>query len=472
MILDFLRGALRAIAVLCLFYPSMRAMGAAAGDAIYFSFQPSSALPTAPSSLLVQSPNYVNVPAGAMLSVRLMRGNQVISTSTLSFTQAYINTTLLPPVPVALFAPPGQFPSMGQPLPGATLTTGTADLMAVASAPDQYRLWWELSTGVMGTPGRAIVTGDMGAFVDLRLSGVAASAIIGDQKPGSVLFYNRYSSSPTNTLREDTALSLTNTHPTDTANIRLFFVSGATCQTEESTLCLRPRQSVSLLASDIDPGSRGYVIAIACDAAGQPTQFNWLVGNAVVKQPNTGGSYSATLSALAVAKRTGGAVSATGGNAEMFFDDAMYDRLPGQLMIDNVPSQGGLNASAITFYRPLADLASGSSNATVQVSGWSDAQGDVVNSSGNVSTACYGEVNVSALRLSPIQISQLIPAGTNAWFALSTADLQPLLGAQFNAGPFSSGSTARALVFSAEYRIRVPVVAVTCNAASAVEERE
>ncbi|MGH8742947.1 MAG: hypothetical protein ACREUY_01565, partial [Burkholderiales bacterium] len=80
-------------------------------------------------------------------------------------------------------------------------------------------------------------------------------------------------------------------------------------------------------------------------------------------------------------------------------------------------------------------------------------------------------VNVSALRLSPIQISQLIPAGSNAWFALSTADLQPLLGAQLNSGPFSSGSTARALVFSAEYRIRVPVVAVNCTTASAAEER-
>lgn len=470
MILTFLRGALCVFAVLCLFHPSTRAMGAAAGEAIYFSFQPSSALPTAPSSLLVQSPNFVNVPAGAVLSVRLMRGNQVIATSRLSFSQAYANASLLPPVPVALFAPPGQFPSMGQPLPGATLTTGTADLMAVASAPDQYRLWWELSAGVMGTPGRAIVTGDTGAFVDLKLSGVSSAAIIGDQKPGSVLFYNRYTSNPTNTLREDTALNLTNTHPTDTANVRLFFVSGATCQTEDSALCLRPRQSISLLASDIDPGSRGYVIAIACDSAGQPTQFNWLVGNAVVKQPNVGGSYSATLSALAVAKRTSGAVTATGGNAEMVFDDAVYDRLPGQLMIDNVPSQGGLNASAISFYRPLADLAGGNSNAAVQVSGWSDAQGSIVNSSGSVSTACYGEVNVSSLRLSPIQISQLIPAGANAWFALSTADLQPLLGAQFNSGPFSSGSTARALVFSAEYRIRVPIVAVTCTAASAAAE--
>jgi hypothetical protein len=172
-----------------------------------------------------------------------------------------------------------------------------------------------------------------------------------------------------------------------------------------------------------------------------------------------------------VAKRTGGAVNAASGEAEMIFDDATYDRLPAQLMIDNIPSQGGLNNSTITVYRPMSNLAGGASNAAVQVSAWSDAQGLTVNSSGNVSSACYTELNVSALRLSPIQVSQLIPAGANARFALSTADLQPLLGAQLNAGPFSSGSTARALIFSGEYRIRVPVVAVTCTTASAVEER-
>jgi hypothetical protein len=211
------RAILCALVIICIATIPAQTAPVSSGDAIYFSFQPSSALPSAPSSLLVQSPNFVNVPAGAVLSVRLIRGNQVVSTSGLSFSQGYTNASLLPPVPVALFAPPGQFPGTGQPLPGATLTTGTADLMAVAAAPDQYRLWWELSACVMGTPGRAIVTGDSGAFVDLKLSGVAASAIVGDQKPGSVLFYNRYTSNPSNPLSEDTALNLTNTHPTDTA---------------------------------------------------------------------------------------------------------------------------------------------------------------------------------------------------------------------------------------------------------------
>ena len=112
MFFGLLRAALCALAVFCLAGSFVRVTNAGVGDALYFSFQPSSALPPAPSSLLVQSPSYVNVPAGALLAVRLMRGNQVISTSTLRFSQGYTNTSLLPPVPVALFAPPGFAPKV------------------------------------------------------------------------------------------------------------------------------------------------------------------------------------------------------------------------------------------------------------------------------------------------------------------------------------------------------------------------
>lgn len=464
-----LRKTLWLFAAFCLLGSLVEATKAAAGDAIYFSFQPVSALPAAPSSLLVQSPSLINIPAGAVLSVRLMRGDAVVATSALSFSQACANTSLLPPVPVASFAPAGQ--PAGQPLPGATLTPGAADLAAVAAAPNQYRLLWELSAGVMGTPGRAIVTGDSSAFVDLKLSGVSAAALIGDQKPGSVLFYNRYTSSPANTSRENTVINLTNANPAESVNLRFFFVNGASCEVIEMPLCLAPRQSVSLLAGDLDPGTKGYCVVVACDAAGQPIQFNWLVGNAVVKQAgsNGGSPYSATLSAVAIAKRAGGAATGGGGTAEMVFDDVMYDRLPGQLMIDNIPSQtGGLNSSTLAVYRPLANLAGGTANATLQVTAWGEgADGQATTSSGNVALACYSDVNLATLRLSPVPIGQLIPAGRTAWFALSTADLQPLLGAQFNSGPFSSGSSARPLVFSAEYRIRVPVAAMACTAVPA-----
>ncbi len=454
------------LALFCVTALSARTANGKAGDALYFALQVAAPLPPSPSSLLVQSPSFINVPPGAVLSVHLMRGDTLLATSTLRFTGAYANNTLIPPVPVASFVPLNDLPTPGQPVPGATLTPGQADLDAVAAAPDQFRLLWILSDGVIGTPGRAIVTGAGVGLVNLKLAMVSAATRVGDQKPGSVLFYHRYTSNPTNTAREDTLLSLTNTHPAESANVRLFLISGASCEPVEIPFCLAPRQTMSVLMSDLDPGTRGYCIAVACDAAGQPTQFNWLIGYTQVKQPSpiNGVPYDTMLSAVAVAKRTAGVATATNGAAEMVFDDVAYDRLPGQIAVDNVPSQSlSLNATTLMFYRPLANLAGGTVNDTVQLSAYNN---DGANSSTTVALACYRDVSASSLRLNPTPISNLIPPGSTAWVALSSSQALPLFGAQLNAGQFSGGSAARALTFSAEYRISVPIKPVACAAAS------
>lgn len=450
------------LALLCVMALSILAADSNAGDALYFSMQAVAPLPPSPSSLLVQSPSFINVPTGAVLSVHLLRGDTLLATSTLRFTGAYASNTLIPPVPVASFVPLNDLPTPGQPVTGATLTPGQADLDAVAAAPEQFRLLWMLSDGVIGTPGRAIVTGAGMGLVNLKLAMVSAAARVGDQKPGSVLFYHRYTSNPTNTAREDTLLSLTNTHPAESANVRLFLINGASCEPVEIPVCLAPRQTLSVLMSDLDPGTRGYCIAVACDAAGEPTQFNWLIGYTQVKQPSpiNGASFDTLLHAAAVAKRMAGAVTAANGAAEMVFDDVMYDRLPGQIAVDNVPSQNlNLNATTVMFYRPLANLAGGAVNSTVQLSAYNN---EGANSSTTVALACYRDVTASSLRLTPTPLSNFIPPGTTGWFAVSATDALPLFGAQLNAGQFSGGSSSRALTFSAEYRISVPIKPVAC----------
>lgn len=438
------------------------------GEALYFSLQPDAALPSLPSSLLIQSPSFIDVPAGAILSVHLLRGDTLISTSRLSFPQSFFSDRLVPPVPVASFVPLGTPTNAGQPLPGATLVAGEADLSKVASEPDQYRFLWALSAGVMGTPGQAIVTGAPTRFVDLKLSAVSAAASAGDQKPGSALFFNRYTSSASSPSRENSMLSLTNTNPTAQAVVRLFLVDSATCQTQEVEICLAARQTISFQLSDLDPGVKGYAVAVAVNQAGEPIQFNWLTGAVVFKQTavNTGGTFTVSLGAIAIAKRKEGAVPATSGNeAEMIFDDVNYDRLPAQVAYDGVPSQSNaMNTTIISLYRPIANLGGGAANSSAQITGWGrDDQNRVVESKGNIPVMCYGEIAVSSLRLAPTPVAQLAPAGLTAWFAASTTDLQPLLGAQLNSGEYSSGGNARALSLSAEYRIRIPVSPVTCS---------
>jgi hypothetical protein len=434
---------------------------ALAGDAFYFSLQASGQLPIAPASFQVQSPTFIMVPAGASLTVYLLRGETVVTTSTLTFENSFNNGSLLPAVPVAAFTPPGMAGSMAQPLSGATLTPGQTDLAAIAAAPDQYRLLWLLSDGVIGRPGQAVMTGATVSFLDLKL--VAVSASSGDQKPGSVLFFNRYSSNASNPARGDTTLTLTNTHPASNVFVRLFIISGATCQNIELQLCLAAQQTINLLASDLDPGTSGFAMAIATDAAGQPIQFNWLIGNATVKQPGNSSLYSAVLSAVTIAKRAGGAVANTNGQAELIFDDVNYERLPARIAFDNVQNQAnGFNTTSVSLYRPPADLSGAAASASVQITGYGTNDGQVLSSSATMPLSCYGSFNIAALHLSPIQIGTLITAGNTGWFTATAADQLPLLGAQFNAGSFNSGNSARALTLATEYHIRVPVSAVTC----------
>lgn len=435
------------------------------GDALYFSLMPNSTLPTSPSSLLVQSPSYIDVPAGAVLTVHLMRGETIVATSTLTFQQATLKPTLVPSVPVASFVPTGTSTGGGQPLENATLVAGQADLTRVAMEPSQYKLLWALSNGVMGTPGRVIVTGVPVSFVDLKLSAVSAASLIGDQKPGSVLFFNRYTSSASNPTRDNSTLNITNTSPTTSAFVRLFLVSGTTCQPTEIQLCLAAQETVSLLMSDLDPGVRGYAMAVATNSQGQPIQFNWLTGNVVVRQTasNVSGAYSSLLGAVALAKRKDGTIANVNGLAEMIFDDVNYDRLPGQVAFDSVPSQvGASNLTLISLYRPLTDFTSIPS-AAVQITGWSkNNSGVVATSAGNLTSTCYSDVLMSTFRLQPTVINQFIPSGATGWFAASSVDLLPLMGSQFNTGEFNGGNNARPLAFSAEYKIRIPVAVVTC----------
>jgi hypothetical protein len=457
------RKALRGLFASCVL--SLLLIPVSAGDANYFLLEQVTTLPPTLSSLLVQSPILINVPAGATLSVTLLRGSTVVATSRLKFTAAYSNDQLVPPVPVASFYPLNSNVGPGQPLPGSTLTPGFADLDAVAAAIGQYQLLWVLTDGVIATPSRAIATSLSSPLnlVDLKLAAISAAIRPGDQKPGSVLFYSRYTSSASNPAREDSSLSLSNTNPTDSVYVRLFLINN-TCQPVEYTLCLGPRNTVSLLASDIDPGSRGYAVAVACDSTGQPVQFNWLTGNVTVKQPSpvNGAPYDQMLSAVAVAKRSGGAVTPTSGVAEMAFDDIMYDRLPAQVVADDVPSQtGGLNRTTLVVLRPLPDLTGGISGTTFRVTGNNNA-GISASTDVSATSACYRDIQIGTLRTNP-GISDLIPPGSTAWFSVAPTDNLPVLGAQFNYGRFSSGSTMRALSYATDYRIRILVTALICQ---------
>ena len=105
---------------------------------------------------------------------------------------------------------------------------------------------------------------------------------LSERGPSSVLVFNLYASSATDPGKQDTSFSITNANNEKTAFVHLFLVSGS-CTVADAYICLTKNQTVSFLASDIDPGITGYAIALATDDAGCPVSFNHLLGSEFVK---------------------------------------------------------------------------------------------------------------------------------------------------------------------------------------------
>jgi hypothetical protein len=79
-----------------------------------------------------------------------------------------------------------------------------------------------------------------------------AAGLPNQQKPGSLLIFNLYTSS-VNTSLSDTQISLTNTNPVSPANVHLFFVDGSSCSVADQIVTLTQNQTVTFRASDVDP---------------------------------------------------------------------------------------------------------------------------------------------------------------------------------------------------------------------------
>ncbi len=159
-----------------------------------------------------------------------------------------------------------------------------------------------------------------------------------DDKPGSLLLYNLYTSSVSGETSQNTRLSITNVG-TSTTFAHLFFIDGATCNVSDTFACLSPNQTSSFLASEIDPGVTGYVVAIAVNEEGCPISFNNLIGSAHVKFAT---GHTAVLSAQAVPAIYDGVLnSCTSSMAETVIklDGNEYGKAPATLVADTIFSQ-------------------------------------------------------------------------------------------------------------------------------------
>jgi hypothetical protein len=188
-----------------------------------------------------------------------------------------------------------------------------------------------------------------------------ATSEVSDQKAGSVLFYNIYTSSASGSNTQNARLNITNTNALAATAVHLFFVTSG-CSVADSYICLTPNQTASFLASDIDPGITGYMVAVATNGNGCPTRFNWLIGDEYVKF-STG--HTANLGAEAFAKISDDSTAeCDGGSSEIVinFDNIQYNRAPRVLAASSLGSNLDGNSTMLIINRVGGSLVSGAAS--------------------------------------------------------------------------------------------------------------
>ncbi len=297
-----------------------------------------------------------------------------------------------------------------------------------------------------------------------------AASEVSDQKAGSILIFNTYTSSASAPAQENTRINITNTSTTSAAFVHLFFVEGQTCGVADTFICFTANQTASFTTSDADPGTRGYIVAIAVDGVfGCPFSNNVLIGDEYVKYAS---GHAANLGAEAIAALFQGPLPGCDANsvaAAINFNGvagAGYNLIPRVLADDSIPSRLDGNDTKLIVNRIGGNLATGAATlSTLFVVIYDDAENTF---STTITGQCHLELSLGANNLPRVVggWNALIPAGHTGWLKFwSTADIG-ILGAaiNFNAGTagFNGGHNLHKLTLSATNNYVMPVFPPAC----------
>lgn len=191
----------------------------------------------------------------------------------------------------------------------------------------------------------------------------AARSAGSTSKAGSLLIFPKFTSDTARPAEVNTLLTITNTNPRDAVSVRVFFIYD--CTVTNFFVTLIANQSRTFTTSRDVPGKTGYAVAMAVNPQGLPTQFNWLIGAARLRD---GRGHEAGYNAFSVAKRSAGALRFNDGaaTADIVFDNTDYDRLPKLVAIDNLQNQNPVSGPAvrtdIAAISPVANLSQTTAN--------------------------------------------------------------------------------------------------------------
>ncbi len=256
-----------------------------------------------------------------------------------------------------------------------------------------------------------------------------------DDKAGSVLFYNLYASDSAKPNLENTLINITNTSEDKSVIVRMFFVDSVSCRPADFFVCIPAGHHRNLLASEYDPGNKGYVVAIAVGTDGHPVKFNHLIGSMNVKL-KTG--HQAHLSAIAF-----GALADAPGEPDEFeettalnFNGLKYDFSPRVLSIQNFASPADANTILVVnrFGGNLTNMRSVGVFGTLSAVFYNDVERAFnVGLNGGLCQS-RNELKDGYPRVFP-RFSLLLTTGRTGWMRFSASDGAGIVGAALTYSP-------------------------------------
>lgn len=297
-----------------------------------------------------------------------------------------------------------------------------------------------------------------------------ADVSISDQKAGSVLIFNYYSSSASNPAQENTRINITNTNENLNVAVHLFFIDGDSCSPADYFICLTPNQTVAVSAAEFDPGTSGYLIAIAVNPqTGCPENFNYLIGDEYIKltagfQANLGAEAVSAINLTTLA-------CSTSPTATIQFNGAMYGQLPMLLAVDNVSSRTEGNRTLL-----IINSIRGNLSETISPIGlifgimYSQLEAPFSFTFSGLTCQVKKELTDQFPRTTP-RFSNVIPTGSVGWMKFYTTGGNPITGAAlvFNpnansvANAYNQGHNLHKLRTNGTGSLVVPVFPANCR---------
>jgi len=291
-----------------------------------------------------------------------------------------------------------------------------------------------------------------------------------DQKAGSLLVYNFYTSGATSGNSENTRINITNTSTSNPALVHLFFVANS-CSIADSYICLTENQTASFLTSDVDPGVAGYLIALTVDNNGCPYAHNFLIGDEYVKLAS---GHAANLGAVAFSALYAGTQPGCDANsttAAIAFSGAFggYNQAARVLAADNIPSRADGNDTLVIINRLAGNLATGAATLSTLFGLLYDDAENVLSFSVNGGCQLRNSLSNTFPRTAP-RFETFIPAGRSGWAKVYSQSAIAISGAMINlnanagaqANAFNGGHNLHHLTLTASDGYVIPVFPPSC----------